>query len=383
MSHALLMRLPARCARAHSGSHSLELSVPMNRVAVFTLLVTCACGSAARVDVSTDGGSADGGSSVVDAGVVLTAGQSGSTAVFAGAHMTGGNRQVDAPVTLPTGLFTKITLHWKLSCPPNGCDPWDRIAELHVVRKDALGKDETVEIARLITPYHVGSTWDYDVTELAPVLTGQQTFRLFVDTWVDGWMVDVTIDYEGGVPARIPTEILNVWHVPNAVYGDPSQPSAAVFPAQNVTRAENESLTLRTIMTGHGQGNFQNCAEFCPRTHTVQVGDQAVPLALWRSDCGSNPVQPQGGSWQYPRAGWCPGADVQPITAEVTQAVAPGATTPVTFQLQDYTNTCRPNAGVNGVCQSCAGGRDCNYNENGHTQPFYDTSIQLIRFRVP
>jgi hypothetical protein len=341
------------------------------------LLISLACAPARPSGVSGTDAGVDAGQP--DAGPVV--GQSGSVNVFQGAHMTGSNRQIDTMVNLPTGLFSSITLVWKLSCPPAGCDPWDRIAELHVVRTDAQGNEETVEVARLITPYGVGSSWSYDVTELAPILTGPQTFRLFIDTWVDGWMVDVALQYEGGIPVNIPVEVTNLWRNSDAVYGDPDKPLGPAFPAQSVMRADNEKLELRSIVTGHGQGNYLNCAEFCEATHTVQIGSQPFSLALWRTDCAQNPVSNQQGTWQYDRAGWCPGADVRPILFDVTSAVPAGATTPVTIAFQDYTNGCRPAEGT--TCSTCASGTDCMYNTDGHTEPFYDTTVELVRFQAP
>jgi hypothetical protein len=327
---------------------------------------------------STDAGSTDAGAS--DAGS-NQAGPTEMVTVFQGAHMTGSNRQTDTTVTLPQGLFSSITLSWTLSCPPAGCDPWDRIAELHVVQPGADGGEQTIEVVRLITPYGVGSTWTYDVTDLAPILTGPQTFRLFVDTWVDGWMADISLSYVGGVPMLVPTSVENLWRNGDAVYGDPSNPIDAQFPALSETRAAGESDSIRTIVTGHGQGNLDNCSEFCPVTHTINVGSRALMLSLWRTDCAQNPVSNQAGTWQYDRAGWCPGASVVPVVFDVTAALAEGASTPVSIAFQDYTNTCRPDAGAS--CGGCTAGPDCNYNSNGHTEPFYDTSVELIRYRSP
>ena len=303
------------------------------------------------------------------------AGEDATVALFAGEHITGGHREAERVVALPeAGAFSKVTLTWTLSCPPNGCDPWDRIAELHLVQDDGT----TIEIARVITPYGVGGTWTTDVTALQPVLKGSRRFRLFLDTWVDGWLNDVTLTYEGGVPSPLPVEVTTLWRVPHAVYGDPDRDILAAFPERAIEREEGESLQVRVLMTGHGQGNRNNCAEFCPRTHSVLVGGDEQLIDLWRGDCDQNPVSKQKGNWQFPRAGWCPGADVIPWTADVTGSVPAGQSTPISLYFEEYVNTCRP--GVS-VCQGCAGGGDCNYNDSGHTEPFYDVSVQLIRSR--
>jgi hypothetical protein len=347
-----------------------------------SLFLVCLLFACAPTPASTGSGSnhstADAGT---DAGP-LTAGPDTTVTVFSAAHMSNNNRQMDSSATLPTGQFTKIMLHWTLSCPPAGCDPWDRIAELHVVRPESDGGEETVEVGRLITPYGVGATWDYDVTDLAPLLTGPRKFRLFVDTWVDGWMNDITLEYTGGLPDEIPVEVTNLWRNGGVVYGDPERPTATALAAQPVTRAENETLKARVIMTGHGQGNLSNCAEFCQKQHHLVAGSDSLVVAPWRGDCNMNPVSNQHGSWTYPRAGWCPGSDVHPIELDLTPSVASGSSTQVSLELADYENSCRPGPTTGMTCNTCASGNSCDYNYNGHTEPFYDVTVELIRFRA-
>jgi hypothetical protein len=57
-------------------------------------------------------------------------------------------------------------------------------------------------------------------------------------------------------------------------------------------------------ITGHGQEG-----EFIPRNHFINLNGGANEYAwqVWK-ECGFNPVYPQGGTWVYDRAGWCPGA---------------------------------------------------------------------------
>src|SRR5690349_5572701 len=99
----------------------------MSRLAV-ALSVLVACFGCESSDPQGDRGTPDAG---------LVAGASGSFAVFTKEHMTGSHRDAEATVSLPeTGLFSKVTLKWTLSCPSKGCDPWDRLAELHVVGDD-------------------------------------------------------------------------------------------------------------------------------------------------------------------------------------------------------------------------------------------------------
>ena len=39
------------------------------------------------------------------------------------------------------------------------------------------GPDTVIELARFITPFGVGASWDIDVTDLRPLLTGDVTLR--------------------------------------------------------------------------------------------------------------------------------------------------------------------------------------------------------------
>ncbi|MDZ7848776.1 MAG: peptide-N-glycosidase F-related protein [Owenweeksia sp.] len=36
-------------------------------------------------------------------------------------------------------------------------------------------------------------------------------------------------------------------------------------------------------------------------------GQQILSQAIWRDDCGLNPIWPQAGTWLFDRANWCPG----------------------------------------------------------------------------
>ena len=87
-------------------------------------------------------------------------------------------REVDATAAFPKeGSYERITLHLSLDCPSGGCDPWDRFGSLGVVTETSVDgmSDTVVEIARFITPYHVGGAWDIDVTDLRPLLSGEVT----------------------------------------------------------------------------------------------------------------------------------------------------------------------------------------------------------------
>ena len=297
-------------------------------------------------------------------------------------------RTVDATASFPaTGAYEKIILHLSLDCPAGGCDPWDRLGTLGVVtaKGSAGGADTVIEIDRFMTPFHVGMQWDVDVTDLRPLLSGDITLRGFIDTWVgpgsqygDGWLLSARFEMKGGIPAALPVAVLPVWTMRSAVYGDPARPIPSSLPPETLTLPSGaSSYALRTLVTGHGQGNANNCAEFCSRAHTITAGTTAHKATIWRKDCATTAAPNQEGTYKYSRAGWCPGADVHPWILDVTKDVADGKAT-FAYDVQAYENTCRPEAMP---CAACTLGSSCDYDGGSHTEPNYSVSTVLIAYR--
>jgi Peptide-N-glycosidase F, C terminal. len=96
---------------------------------------------------------------------------------------------------------------------------------------------------------------------------------------------------------------------------------------------------------------------------------------FWRDDCASNDCSPQNGTWQYNRAGFCPGDKVTPQDFDLLDHVIVGDTVKLDYILEDYVNYCSPNNPdcVNGVTCSL-----CDYNNSGHTEPYYYIGSHLI-----
>lgn len=344
-------------------------------------------GATSAAASTSEGGSA-GESSTTDA--PAEPGPDAMVTLFQGEHIYFGaenHRQADVTVTLPEpGFFYKnVTLNLALGCPNGLCDHWDRYGSIGVVRWPGAEDEGLVEVARFITAYRLPGQWAIDVTDLQPLLAGELTFRVFIDTWVgpghaqgDGWLVDARLDFEGGVPSPLPIAALPLWQQSFGA-GDPGAPISAQVPVMTVTPpAEATSFRLRTAITGHGFGNTDNCAEFCAKNHGFMINDvDPYSTLVWRDDCPETAVQDQFGTWQYPRAGWCPGADVIPWEVDVTPSIAAGAPNSVMYALQSYENTCRPGLDV---CKGCTAGMSC---EDGHGQPYYYLSSVLIALKEP
>jgi hypothetical protein len=96
---------------------------------------------------------------------------------------------------------------------------------------------------------------------------------------------------------------------------------------------------------------------------------------VWREDCATAGVPGQAGTFQYPRAGWCPGAMVTPWIEDFLQ---PGAELALTLDVEAYENTCRPDAAQ---CSGCTLGTGCEYDGGAHTEPRYERSALVVFYK--
>jgi Peptide-N-glycosidase F, C terminal/Peptide-N-glycosidase F, N terminal len=295
------------------------------------------------------------------------------------------HRTIDAQVSFPPAGpdYDQITLHLALGCPDDNCDYWDRLGWLSVVQDAGTDQERQIEVLRFVTPYRVGAAWDVDVTDLRPLLAGDVTLRIFIDTWVgpgsgngDGWLVDASLAFHGGIPAHEPIAVVPVWGPDQHAIGDPAAPPATSVTVDVPVAAG--SARLRSFVTGHGQGNADNCAEFCSLDNKLTVDDDTRDKLIWRTDCATTAVPGQAGTYQYSRAGWCPGAVVAPWTEDFATSLAAGAAVTVGYDLVPYENTCRPDAAT---CTGCTLGTSCDYDGGNHTAPAYYLSSVLVLYR--
>ncbi len=162
------------------------------------------------------------------------------------------------------------------------------------------------EIMSFVTPYGInldlgweGKTWVFDVTDFGPILKGDKRIYL---TRGGQWQEDMDIKFVfiEGTPIRDVNSITQIWPVTStgfqAILDD-----TRFEPRPLVRSIEDHSVQVKTVVTGHGQEG-----EFIPRTHFVAIDGVPLPWQVWK-ECAQNPVYPQGGTWVYDRAGWCPG----------------------------------------------------------------------------
>jgi hypothetical protein len=292
-------------------------------------------------------------------------------------------RQIDQDVNLPEDMYQyrEIRLAFALRCPQGGCDPWDRHGHISIMA-DVKGEKRELELMRFVTPYGRDMTFEIDVTDLRPILTGRVTARVFIDTWVGpgnnpsgpGWLVDAHLKFKGGTPPHDVLAVMPLWSPGGVTYGDPGRSPKRELKLDLPQGARGAQMF--TIITGHGQGNHENCAEFCPKYHTLRVGDREFKRVIWRDNCATTAVPNQGGNWKPSRAGWCPGAGVEPWVEDVSAGVSAGASNlTVSWTPEDFTNTCRPKANP---CADCVFNTSCEYDGGNHTEPYYQLSGMMV-----
>lgn len=284
-----------------------------------------------------------------------------------------GTQWYSGEYTLPqsVGAYDRIMAHLIVTCPSvaGGCDDWDRLG--YIQAKAPNG--EWVEIIRYITPYGRACDHTLDVTDFASILQGNTPIRMYIDTWgTGGWKMDLDLTYEAGTPDHLYSTVQTVWHG-NYNFGNPAdlQPVDTVLIDPGVGVA---SASLRLVSSGHGWGNnnTSNAAEFFHAVHHVNVNGTSFTQDLW-NDCNPNPAgcSPQGGTWQYDRAGWCPGSISPPHTYDLTPLLG-GAPFELSYIFQEnYVDLCHANN------PNCISGQTCPNCNDGYN-PFYHVGAYVI-----
>lgn len=222
-------------------------------------------------------------------------------------------------------------------------DPWTRIASLTLVtgrpdtpdepaaaEEDPPADPASVELMRFITGFGGEGTFEQDVTSLAPLLTGEVTFRFYISTYLKpGWEVTVTLTFQReGVGFRRP-----VFAEPLAF--DDSVTAETSLLKRKIRIPEGlDQPRIRIISTGHASDGRAG-DEFISRTHILRIdGEEVARFRPWREDGGPlRPLNPTSGrievegrslwSSDLDRAGWHPATRVEPLIVPVPE-LTPG-----------------------------------------------------------
>ncbi|MFT6021060.1 MAG: hypothetical protein ACI9CQ_003866 [Saprospiraceae bacterium] len=190
------------------------------------------------------------------------------------------------------------------------------------------------EILSLVTPYgngldlgSNGKTFIFDVTDYAPILKGDRRLSIEMGGQNQEEM-DIRFLYITGTPAREVKNIQNIWPFRRGWFQ--SILDDAVFePRQLMTDAGATTYEIRSSITGHGQNG-----EFIERTHYFNIdgGSNEFTFPVWKT-CGSIPIYPQGGTWLFDRAGWCPGDPTAINRFDITSYITPGQSVEIDYGL--------------------------------------------------
>jgi hypothetical protein len=197
-----------------------------------------------------------------------------------------------------------------------------------------------MELINFITPYGInlnlgmaGKTWAFDVTDFAPVLRGARHLEMRDGIYQED--IDIKFVFYEGTPPREVKSISQIW--PSGSWVFPSYNDIVnnryFEPRDIILDASASQYKLRSAISGHGQEG-----EFIPRTHTLRLNNSInFSRSVW-TECAANPIYPQGGTWIYDRAGWCPGAAVDMKEYEITPNVTPGQTINLDYSLPSIAN---------------------------------------------
>lgn len=289
-------------------------------------------------------------------------------------HLSASISKKDTFFVLPAhvGAFDRIIGKLKITCPPGGCDPWDRVSNILVKSHEGVW----VDIIRYITPYGVPCNHEIDLTDFFPILQGKVQMRAELGTFANGFEYTLDLEYRAGTPAHKYGTVDVLWKG-GYNFGDmanlqPAETFKITYPANAKTSV------LKLISPGHswGDNNTGNAAEFHEDTHYIRInGTNAFEQHNWW-DCNPNPqgCNPQNGTWYFDRAGWCPGTIAQWFDFNMTPHIGPNPLEMRYIFDEDYVDLCSPSN------PGCVSGVTCPNCTDPSANPLLDVWANLITF---
>ncbi len=228
------------------------------------------------------------------------------------------------------------------------CGEWDYLTYtlVYVPKGNDDTTKEIFELENFITPYgkrlslngDKGWSFVYDVTDYAPLLKG----NVEISSGNQQELLDMKFYFIKGIPPRDVLGIENLYPWGKYNYGDLADNK--ILQPENICLPSNaKGFKLKARVSGHGQVGPYNCCEWDMKIMKYTWGDTLGREVLgywvpWK-DCGRNPIFPQGGTWPFDRAGWCPGSPVQTFEFDISNKFNPGDTiTNFDYEIQPYTD---------------------------------------------
>ena len=197
-----------------------------------------------------------------------------------------------------------------------------------------------IEIMSFVTPYGLGldlgengKTWTFDLTDYLPIFKGQK--RMTMERGGQ-WMEDMDIKFLFilGTPPRDVIGFNQIWRPESRSYTS-LENDQYFAPREIYLNPDGKFFKIRSSVTGHGQEG-----EFIPREHYINIngGNSEFNWQVWK-ECAENPIYPQGGTWIYDRAGWCPGSPTDIQHFDITPLVNPGENTSIDYGVLNASGT--------------------------------------------
>jgi hypothetical protein len=228
------------------------------------------------------------------------------------------------------------------------CGEWDYLTYtlVYVPKGSGDTTKEIFELENFITPYgkrldlngDKGWSFVYDVTDYTPLLKGD----VEISSGNQQELLDMKFYFIKGIPPHDVIGIENIYPWGKYNYGDLADNK--VLQQKNIIlKPDASGFKLKARVTGHGQVGPYNCCEWDMKIMKYTWGDTTGREVLgywvpWK-DCGRNPIFPQGGTWPFDRAGWCPGSPAQTYEFDISNKFDPGDTiTNFDYVIQPYTD---------------------------------------------
>ena len=253
--------------------------------------------------------------------------------------------------TLPSDSLTyrKIYLHYTMGCATGGCSDWDyttqiflrhRTGELDTASNEII---ENYELARVITPYGgtLANNWQFttkfDITDFVQLLRDSVEIRCHYSGWSSGFSATLDFEFIEGTPARDVVTVENIYNGGHNYNTSIDFEANSLIPKKFLINQNSRAAMVKMTSTGHGFDNNIAAAEFKPINYFVKVdGAQTHIQYNWDANCGENPIYPQGGTWIYDRANWCPGTRAQAFDHEITPSITAGDSIEIDIDFQSY-----------------------------------------------
>jgi hypothetical protein len=231
--------------------------------------------------------------------------------------------------------YSKILMLYTVTCDPNATDGWpcgewdyefftrilvptDTNVTPIIDSDTIIGYDTVVNYVHYLLQCYVspyggglapilgddGFTYVLDVSDYVHLLRNS----VILESTNGQELVDIKFMFIEGTPARNVIDLKSVWYVMGRQA--PYNSFETVIRDTTIALQANEKMVnLRAMLTGHGFNNpgGNDCAEFCHNIHSLKSNNQEIEAWDIIQPCSETPLSPQGGTWAFARAGWCPG----------------------------------------------------------------------------